>query len=95
MKIAITLNLLGYQALDIKQGELALELQEGTTVAGLIGLIDQQNPGFEAALLDAAGSLSKQFVCFINGRNVAHLDGANTILSPGDVVNVIPAIAGG
>ena len=95
MKIAVTLNLLGYQSLDIKQGEMALELAQGTTVAALIGLIDEQNPGFKAALFDAGGNLSKQFVFFINGRNAVHLSGASTILSPGDVVNVIPAIAGG
>ncbi|MCC4116660.1 MoaD/ThiS family protein [Aromatoleum toluclasticum] len=93
MNIDVRLNLLG--VLRIKQSELALDTPADATVATLIGLIDQHNPGFAAALSNADGGLSPQFVVFVNGRNAVQLDDMKTRLNAGDVVNVIPAIAGG
>lgn len=93
MIIDVRLNLLG--VLDIKQSELAIDAAITATVATLIDLIDQHNPGFKAALTNGNGDISSQFVFFINGRNAVHLDGMSTRLNAGDVVNVIPAIAGG
>lgn len=93
MNIDVRLNLLG--VLGIKQSELAIDTPADATVATLISLIDRHNPGFAAALTNDDGGISSQFVFFINGRNVVHLNGMNTRLNAGDVVNVIPAIAGG
>lgn len=93
MNIDVRLTLLG--VLDIKQSELAIDAPADATVATLIGLIDQHNPGFTAALTSDDGHLSPQFVFFINGRNAVRLDGMMTRLNAGDFVNVIPAIAGG
>ncbi|MBI5920507.1 MAG: MoaD/ThiS family protein [Betaproteobacteria bacterium] len=93
MNINIRLNLLG--VLDLKQSELDLDVAAGTTVATLLDLIDQRNPGFREALTGEDGGISKQFVFFINGRNVVQLEGMKTPLAAGDAVNVIPAIAGG
>ncbi|MCK0511496.1 MoaD/ThiS family protein [Aromatoleum buckelii] len=93
MNIDVRLNLLG--VLGIKQSELTLDTPPDATAAILIRLIDQHNPGFAAALTNDDGGLSPQFVFFINGRNAVHLDGMRTRLNAGDVVNVIPAIAGG
>jgi len=93
MNINIRLNLLG--VLDLKQSELDLDISTGTTVAILLDLIDQRNPGFREALISKDGGISNQFVFFINGRNVMQLDGMKTVLAAGDAINVIPAIAGG
>ncbi len=93
MNIDVRLNLLGM--LDIKQGELTINAPVDATVATLIDLIDRHNPGFKAALTSDNGSISPQFVFFINGRNAVQLDGMKTRLIAGDAVNVIPAIAGG
>ena len=93
MNINIRLNLLG--VLDLKQSELDLDIVAGTTVATLLDLIDQHNPGFREALTGKDGGISGQFVFFINGRNAMQLEGMKTVLVAGDAVNVIPAIAGG
>ena len=95
MNITVTLNLLGIQLLDVKQSDMALSVGEGTTIGDLIELIDQRNPDFKKALFDEKGNLSKQIVLFLNGRNMLHLDGMATELHQDDVVNIIPAIAGG
>lgn len=91
--IHVTLNLLG--VLSLKQGELLLDPPQGTTLDGLIEMIDWHNPGFRHAVLGQDRGISPQFVFFINGRNALHLGGKDTMLNAGDVVNVIPAIAGG
>ena len=93
MNINVRLNLLG--VLDLRQSELDLDVAAGTTVATLLELIDQRNPGFRAALTGEDGAISKQFVFFVNGRNVVQLQGMQTAIAAGDAVNVIPAIAGG
>lgn len=93
MNIDVKLNLLG--VLGVKQSELLIDTPADATVATLIGLIDQHNPGFAAALTNHDGGISSQFVFFINGRNAMQLEGMNTKMNAGDVVNVIPAIAGG
>jgi molybdopterin synthase sulfur carrier subunit len=93
MNINIRLNLLG--VLDLKQSEMDLDVSAGTTVAILLDLIDQHNPGFRAALISEDGGISNHYVFFINGRNVMQLEGMKTLLAAGDAINVIPAIAGG
>ena len=93
MIIDVRLNLLG--VLGIKQSELTIDAPADATVATLISLIDEPNPGFAAALTNGDGGISSQFVFFINGRNAVYLDGMRTKLNEGDAVNVIPAIAGG
>jgi len=93
LNINIRLNLLG--VLDLKQNELDLDIAAETTVETLLELIDRHNPGFRAALTGEDGTISRQFVFFINGRNVMQLEGMKTVLAAGDAINVIPAIAGG
>lgn len=95
MNITVTLNLLGISTLNVQQSDMALNVAEKTTIADLLVLIEQRNPGFTQAVTAEDGSISRQFVLFVNGRNIYHMDGMNTELSPDDVVNMIPAIAGG
>jgi molybdopterin synthase sulfur carrier subunit len=93
MSIDVKLNLLG--VLDVRQGELFLDLPPDTTLGTVIEMIDQHNPGFKEAVIGSDGGISPQFVFFVNGRNANHLAGNGTRLNGGDVINVIPAIAGG
>lgn len=93
MNVNVNLNLLGI--LDIKRRELSLDLPTNATLNEAIDAIDQYNPGFKDAITSRDGAISSQFVFFINGRNAAHLEGRVTKMGGGDVINVIPAIAGG
>lgn len=93
MSIEVTLNLLG--AIPVKRSDLVVDSAQVATLAVLIDRIDSQNPGFKDAVIDRNGDISPRFVFFINGRNSAYLAGTRTPLVSGDVVNVIPAIAGG
>ena len=73
--------------------ELVVERQP--TLAEVIALIDARNPGARAAIQDASGALSSRFAVLINGDNAHYRGGVGTLLNPGDVINVIPAVAGG
>lgn len=93
MSIAVRLNLLG--ALEVRDSDLIVDASQVGTLDVLIDTIDRRNPGFKEAIVDRSGEISPRFVFFINGRNSAYLAGTKTRLVAGDVVNVIPAIAGG
>jgi len=46
-------------------------------------------------ILDSNGNLKKHYRILVNGRNINILDGFQTKLNDGDMVALIPAIAGG
>lgn len=41
------------------------------------------------------GFLSSEIIILINGRNIAHLHGLDTRLSPEDEISIFPVVAGG
>ncbi|WP_096700843.1 MoaD/ThiS family protein [Magnetospirillum sp. 15-1] len=95
MSITVTLNLLGVRPFQLLEETMSFDESEAPTLADLIGRVDQRNPGFSAAMLDDAGRLSRQFAFLINGLNAEYSGGTAAPLAAGDVINVIPAIAGG
>ena len=74
-------------------GEKAVEAA-GATVADLITDLDSRHPGIRDRIVDDAGL--RRFVnVYLNDEDVRFLDGIGTSLSDGDVVTVLPAVAGG
>ena len=94
MNVTVTLNT-DIPFVIVAEQNINLELDEAGTVADLIELIDRTNPGFREAIVVGAGEVSNKFVIFINGDNIEHKHGLATELRADDVINVIPAIAGG
>lgn len=39
--------------------------------------------------------LSDEIIILINGRNIVHLQGLDTLLSPEDEISIFPVVAGG
>jgi molybdopterin converting factor small subunit len=94
MNVTVTLNT-DIPLVNITEGNFSLDLEEYATMTDVIEMIDAKNPGFKEAVVVGTGEISKQFLIFINGDNIEHKDGLATGLNPDDVINVIPAIAGG
>jgi molybdopterin converting factor small subunit len=94
MNVTVTLNT-DIPVVRVTEGNIILDLDENATMADLIEMIDGKNPGFKEAVVVGASEISKQFLIFINGDNIEHKNGLATRLNSDDVVNVIPAIAGG
>ena len=66
----------------------------GDTLRALIVDLDANHPGIAERIVDDAGL--RRFVnIYLNDEDVRFLDGIDTVLSDGDVVTVLPAVAGG
>lgn len=76
------------------QREVHLEDSFQTLKDALIKLTDEY-PKLKDRLFDESGSLRKFLTIFINNTNVRDFEGENTKLKDGDVVTILPAIAGG
>ena len=66
----------------------------GDTLRSLLASLDATYPGIQERIVDDAGL--RRFVnVYLNDEDVRFLDGIETALSDGDVVTVLPAVAGG
>jgi molybdopterin synthase sulfur carrier subunit len=66
----------------------------GATLAEVIDSVESGNPGIRDRLLDA-GDLRRFINVYVNDEDVRFLGGLDTAVSDGDVVVVLPAVAGG
>ena len=66
----------------------------GGTLRNLLDDLEARHPGISGRILDEAGL--RRFVnVYLNDEDVRFLDGIDTALNDGDVVTVLPAVAGG
>ena len=78
-------------------GEKAVSGQ-GTTLAELFDDVEGRHPGLKARIVDAADSASslRRFVnVYVNDEDVRFSGGLSAPVADGDVVVVLPAVAGG
>lgn len=62
---------------------------------GLINDIGDRHDGLRNALIADDGSLHRFINVYVNDEDVRFIDGIDTPLSDGDVVSILPAVAGG
>ena len=68
---------------------------EGRTIGELITNIDSRYPGFREQLADDKGELHRFVNIYLNDEDIRYLKGADTELTDGDEVSILPALAGG
>ncbi len=66
----------------------------GATLAEVIDSVERTNPGIKPRLLDG-GDLRRFINVYVNDEDVRFLGGLATSVGDGDVVVVLPAVAGG
>jgi sulfur-carrier protein len=66
----------------------------GGTLAEVFDSVESANPGIKARLLED-GDLRRFMNVYVNDEDVRFLDGVDTLVDEGDVVVVLPAVAGG
>jgi molybdopterin synthase sulfur carrier subunit len=67
----------------------------GGTLAELFADLDARHPGLRGGLVDADGGLHRFVNVYVNDEDVRFLGAVDTPLSDGDVVTILPAVAGG
>lgn len=75
-------------------GESELQV-DGATVGDVLKNIDAAHPGFADRILDADGGLRRFVNVFVADDDVRFLQGLETLVPDGEVVAIIPAVAGG
>ncbi|CAN1212188.1 MoaD/ThiS family protein [Tumidithrix helvetica PCC 7403] len=68
---------------------------QGANVQEMLDSLEANCPGIKARICDEQGNLRRFVNFYVNSEDIRFLDGANTALSDGDEVSIIPAIAGG
>lgn len=80
------------RALTDGQAELALD---ATDVRGVVDALEDSYPGLAARILDDDGELRRFVNVFVRDEDVRFRDGLDTAVSDGDIVSIVPAVAGG
>jgi sulfur-carrier protein len=68
---------------------------EGATVAEVLKQLEADHPGFAARLYDEKGELRRFVNVFVADEDIRFLQGLDTPVAEGQVVSIVPAVAGG
>jgi molybdopterin converting factor small subunit len=67
----------------------------GATVGEVFADLVGAHPGLRGQLVDDSGSLHKFVNVYVNDDDIRYLDQLDTKIGDGDVVSILPAVAGG
>ena len=68
---------------------------DGATVGDVFSTLVEKYPGLRENLLDSAGGMHKFVNVYKDDDDIRYLDGLETKLADGDVLTILPAVAGG
>jgi molybdopterin converting factor small subunit len=68
---------------------------DGGDVGSVLHALAEQHPDLRTQLFGADGSLNRYVNVYLNDEDVRVLDGLETAVGERDVLNVLPAMAGG
>jgi molybdopterin synthase sulfur carrier subunit len=67
----------------------------GATLGELFADLDARHPGLRGGVVDESGALRRFVNVYVNDEDVRFLGAVDATLSDGDVVTILPAVAGG
>ena len=68
---------------------------EGTTIGEVLDNLDQHYIGLKTEIVRPDGSVHRFINIYRNGEDIRYLNRLNTELQEGDVIAILPAVAGG
>ena len=68
---------------------------QGKTVAEVLDGMNSQYPGFREQIIQEDGSLHRFVNIYINDEDIRFLQSLETPVGEGDVLSILPALAGG
>lgn len=76
-------------------GRVEFDLAPGATVRDLLNAATARFPAFASLVWTPEGDLGDFIKFFVDGREVRYLQGLETVISEGAVVDIFPPTAGG
>jgi sulfur-carrier protein len=67
----------------------------GTTVRAILDDIDSRHPGFKGQMFGEDGKLHRFVNIYLNDEDIRYTGGPETEVKQGDVLDILPALAGG
>jgi molybdopterin converting factor small subunit len=67
----------------------------GGTVGAILGDVDSRFPGFKGQMFGEDGKLHRFVNIYLNDEDIRYTGGIDTAVKPGDVLDILPALAGG
>ena len=67
----------------------------GANITALIDDLESNHPGLKARLCDESGGIRPFVNIYLNDEDIRFLDGPQSAVKDGDLVSIVPAIAGG
>ena len=68
---------------------------DGATVGEVFAVLTTRHPGLRGSLIGEDGALHKFVNVYKDDDDIRYLDGLDTKLVDGDVISILPAVAGG
>ena len=68
---------------------------EGNTIAEVLEQINEKHPGFREQITMADGSLHRFVNIYVNDEDIRYMQSLETPVKEGDIVSILPALAGG
>ena len=75
--------------------ELRLPVEAAPTVRAALSELEHRFPELHRGVCDDTGAVRRHVNLFVNASHVRDRDGLDTLLAPGDVVIILPAVSGG
>lgn len=91
----ITLRFFGQLRLKVGVERIEVPVNQEISLKSLIKSLAQKYPRVNALLDERGENIKQVFLIFINGVDSALLGGSNTILKPGDIIDLVPISHGG
>lgn len=93
----VCVDIVGYARSLFDRPRYSFEARQGFTLKGLMEELSKiAKPDFRKRFYDAAtGKMNEHIAVFVNSREARSLRGLDTELNDGDVVTILPPMAGG
>jgi molybdopterin converting factor small subunit len=65
------------------------------SVRAALERIERKHPSLYRGICDETGAVRRHVNLFVNTAHVRDCDGLDTVLVPGDVLTILPAVSGG
>ena len=83
------------QLRDYAHGAREVELDSASDLRSMVSRLEKSFPGIGGRIVDDQGKIRAHVNVFVNSENSRELNNENTPLRDGDVVHILPSVAGG